>query len=199
MRGTRPGFGMAMSGLGVLALGVLTLGACGTASADLSGPTVTTDGSATASPGSRGGAGTVPQVVSPRGSRGPVFPLTLSRTGGIADYADTVVLEATGKVLVETRHVHGRVCQLAKPEREQLFSLLSTLRRDAGPEATEPGATVPATPESEVIRISLRDSRNELFDLTDPSLGSVSGLVGDLVSDVTLTSPSTVSCTTPPA
>lgn len=198
MRGMRPGLG--------IALAALTLGACGTASAgpdDATAAGPSTAATAVADP--RGGSGHQPRVASPRDARGPVFPLTLRRTGGIAGYADSVTLEATGRVLVETRQVHDRVCVLAEQERVRLFSLLSTLR-DTGPagpagsptpvetlepsDSTEPG-------ESDVIRISLTDSRNQHFDLSDPSLGSVSDLVGALVSDVTLTNPSTVTCETP--
>lgn len=198
MRGIRPGLGVAVV--------ALTLGACGTAGADLNDATISasaaTSGSASAVPGPRGGPAQQPQGALPLDSRGPVFPLTLRRTGGIAGYDDTVVLEPAGQVLVETRNVHGRVCVLAKPQREQLFSLLATLRQAgpadgpvASPEPTDPtGSGEPG--ESEVIRISLTDARNQLFDLTDPSLGAVSGLVGGLVSDVTLTSPLTVNCRT---
>lgn len=200
MRGMRPGLG--------IALAALTLGACGTASADLSDTTASGPGSAaTAVADPRGGPGQQPRVASPRDARGPVFPLTLRRTGGIAGYADSVTLEATGRVLVETRSVHDRVCVLPEQERVRLFSLLATLR-DAGPEepAGSPTPVEPLEPldpsdstepgESDVIRISLTDSRNQSFDLSDPSLGSVSDLVGALVSDVTLTSPSTVTCKT---
>lgn len=190
MRGIRPGLGVAMA--------ALTLGGCATAGADLNDTTTAaTSRSASATTGPRGGSAQQPQGALPRDARGPIFPLTLRRTGGIAGYDDTVVLEPTGQVLVETRLVHGRVCVLAKPQREQLFSLLSTLRQ-TGPTATPTAPIEPMEPsepgESEVIRISLTDARNQLFDLTDPSLGSVSGLVGGLVSDVTLTSPLTVSC-----
>lgn len=191
MRGIRPGLGMAMT--------ALALGACGTASATVSDPTTLGHRPSTAAAAPRGGAGQVPQEVSPRDSRGPVFPLTLRRTGGIADYADTVVLEATGRVRVETRQVHGRVCTLAKGQREQLFSLLSTLRGDGAGDAPSQTVVSGEPTEFDVIRISLTDARNQLFDLSDPSLGSVSGMVGGLVSDVALTSPSTVSCTTPQA
>lgn len=200
MRGMRPGLGVVMA--------ALVLGACGTAGADLNDTTTSARPAPTAptrsvgaAPAPRGGSAQQSQGALPLDSRGPVFPLTLRRTGGIAGYDDTVVLEPAGQVLVETRNVRGRICVLAKPQREELFSLLATLRQVGpadgpvtSPELTDAsGSGAPA--ESEVIRISLTDARNKLFDLTDPSLGSVSGLVGGLVSDVTLTSPLTVSCT----
>ena len=59
---------------------------------------------------------------------GPVFPLTLRRTGGVAGYDDTVILKADGTVLVTTRSIHGRECQLSGAQQKHLLSLLSTLR-----------------------------------------------------------------------
>jgi ABC-type amino acid transport substrate-binding protein len=180
MRGIKPGL--------CAALAALMLSACGTAAADVTRPT---------SPAVQGSTGptTAPDDASPRTTApdppGPTFPLTLRRTGGIAGFDDTVVLKATGEVLVDTRTVHGRVCVLRRAERRKLFALLETLRHGAGHPSTTPviGA--------DVIRVTLTDAHQHPFDLSDPSLGSVSTLVGALVSDVTLTAPATATCTTP--
>ncbi|GAB3052120.1 hypothetical protein GCM10027053_09890 [Intrasporangium mesophilum] len=134
-------------------------------------------------------------------STGPEFPLTLHRTGGIAGFDDRIVLEANGKVLVETRSVHGRVCTLERGQQRQLVSVLATLR--LGPPssdtpsddftAVDPGVA----PESDPITISVTDDKSRQIDLRDPSLGEIASLVGSLVSDVTLSVPATTRCTTP--
>jgi len=137
----------------------------------------------------------------PGSSYGPTFPLTLRRTGGIAGFDDQIVLEANGRVRVETRSVHGRVCTLGAPQQRQLVTLLATLRLapSTAPPPTD-GSTAldpDAVPESDPITISVTDDQARAIDLSDPSLGEVSGLVGILVSDVTLSAPATTRCTTP--
>ena len=186
------------------AIAALVVGGCG-AAAPAGGPGVGSDvGSGTA-----GGAATRPAQQrfgaggdsSVSASSGPTFPLRLRRTGGIAGYDDLIVLEADGRVRVDTRSVHGRVCTLTVPQQRQLLTLLATLR--LGPAVEPPGeAAPPAGPElteSEPITISVTDDRALELDLSDPSLGEVAGLVGSLVSDVTLSVPATTTCTTPPA
>lgn len=181
MRGIKPGL--------CAALAAFMLSACGTAAADGAPPTGPAAGDPTG-PATATGAGTPPGPTAPD-PPGPTFPLTLRRTGGIAGFDDTVVLKATGEVLVDTRSVHGRVCVLPRAQRRQLFALLETLRHGSGHSSTAP-VTGP-----DVIRVTLTDAHQHPFDLSDPSLGAVSGMVGALVSDVTLTVPSTVTCTTP--
>ena len=138
---------------------------------------------------------------------GPVFPLTLRRTGGVAGYDDTVILQADGTVLVTTRSIHGRECQLSGAQQKHLLSLLSTLRLvDATetPTAGGLGGTVDGSvPEgddettNDAIVIDITDHKLRPLDLSDPSLGEVAGLVGSLVADVTLSTPAATECTTP--
>jgi hypothetical protein len=133
---------------------------------------------------------------------GPQFPLTLRRTGGIAGFDDTIVLEASGTVIVDTRSVHGRVCTLSRAQQLQLVSVLATLRLGPVPTDDLPSgdftpADPGAAPESDPITISVTDHRARLIDLRDPSLGEIAGLVGQLVSDVTLSVPATTHCTSP--
>lgn len=138
---------------------------------------------------------------------GPVFPLTLRRTGGVAGYDDTVILKADGTVLVTTRSIHGRECQLSGAQQKHLLSLLSTLRLvDATetPAAGGLGGTVGGSaPEgddettNDAIVIDITDHKLRPLDLSDPSLGEVAGLVGSLVADVTLSTPAATECTTP--
>ena len=58
-------------------------------------------------------------------------------------------------------------------------------RRDS---LVEPGAVSP-DPVTDPITISVTDHQARRIDLSDPSLGEISGLVGTLVSDVTLSVP----------
>lgn len=176
-----------------LTVAALALSACGTATAGPAAPPTASrvQTTSTAAPGSA--PTSAPPDAQPGDSRGPVFPITLRRTGGIADFDDTVVLEASGRVLVETRTVHGRVCVLTEQRRDPLYGVLGTLRHG---EDERPGDSSTSADGNDVIRIRLTDAHGHPFDLTDPSLGSVSDLVGTLVSDVTLSSPATVACHT---
>ena len=137
---------------------------------------------------------------------GPVFPLTLRRTGGVAGYDDTVILQADGVVLVSTRTIHGRTCRLSGAQQKHLLSLLSTLRLvDATPTTTAGGTegslsgSAPGGDDlpNDAIVIDITDHKLRPLDLTDPSLGEVAGLVGSLVADVTLSTPAMTECTTP--
>lgn len=191
---------MGRTGLGVgLAVAALLVGGCGgAASGRAEGPSAPS--SSATSPPRRSGAGA---DTGSEASYGPQFPLTLRRTGGIAGFDDRVVLDANGRVHVETRSVHGRVCRLDPPLQRQLLSLLEALRLGAG---ASTGTSVPAdrpTPvdaqatESDPITISVTDDRARAVDLSDPSLGEIAGLVATLVGDVTLSVPATTSCTSP--
>ena len=182
------------------AIAALVVGGCGVA-APAGGPgdgSVTSGGAATSPAPQRFGAGGDSSVSS---SSGPVFPLRLRRTGGIAGYDDRIVLEADGRVRVDTRSVHGRVCTLTVPQQRQLVTLLATLR--LGPAVELPGEELAPSdaepPENDPITISVTDDQALELDLSDPSLGEVAGLVGSLVSDVTLSVPATTTCSTPTA
>ena len=94
----------------------------------------------------------------------------------------------------------------ALPQQRQLVTLLATLRlgprpatacrrrRDAWRRRVDPDAVT-----DDPITISVTDHQARRIDLSDPSLGEISGLVGTLVSDVTLSVPATTRCTTPAA
>jgi hypothetical protein len=83
-------------------------------------------------------------------------------------------------------------------------ALLATVRLGPRPiddlpsgDAT-PGQTSAVSPDpvTDPITISVTDHEARRIDLSDPSLGEISGLVGILVSDVTLSVPATTRCTT---
>ena len=148
-----------------------------------------------------GGAGTGADTVGPE--YGPQFPLTLRRTGGVAGFDDRIVLRADGKLLVDTRSVHGRVCTLGGAQLRQVVGALSTLRLGPWSLSATPTDAAPSDPSSvpasDPIIISVTDDRSRAVDLTDPSVGEVAGLVATLVADVTLTAPATTRCADAPS
>lgn len=142
---------------------------------------------------------------------GPVFPLTLHRTGGIAEYDDRVLLYADGSVLVETTTIHARECQLSEQQRTELLPLLGTLRLAGASQVPPPGQAGTGEPpttgapdtgdgeSNDAIAITVTDDEQRIIDLSAPSLGTVASLVSSLVSDVTLTSPALTTCRPPAA
>ncbi len=132
---------------------------------------------------------------------GPVFPLTLRRTGGIADFHDTVVLDDDGLVTVDTTSIVGRTCRLSAAQRGTLLVGLSTLRltgSHAAPSTTDdgPDPSPPADGDAptDPITVTVTDVNARPVDLTDPSLGQIAALVSALITDVTLTTPATTTC-----
>ncbi len=140
----------------------------------------------------------------------PVFPLTISRTGGIAAFNDTITLRSDGQVNVETRSVHARTCTLERQRQRDLVAALGTLHlgstgatgipdpvADGSDGIGVPGGTGAggAASDASQIIISVVDARDRSVDLSEPSLASVLTMVTSLVSDVTLSQPST-RCTT---
>ncbi|WP_323100277.1 hypothetical protein [Intrasporangium sp. YIM S08009] len=191
-----------------LAAAVLLLTGCGVDVPSTDGEFTTPPGhdATSASPGAAGtGTPTTGDATADAGAGpeyGPQFPLTLRRTGGVAGFDDRIVLRADGKLLVDTRSVHGRVCTLGGAQLHQIVGALSTLRLGPWSIGTTPtdgagdGATDPASiPASDPIIISVTDDRSRAVDLTDPSVGEVAGLVATLVADVTLSAPATTRCT----
>lgn len=178
---------------GVLAAATLAAGACGSSSP---APTASSPARTglVADGGPLGGyGGEAPGEQAPsQAVTGPTFPLTLRRTGGSAQFQDTIVLQGDGRLSVDSGAFTGRVCVLGGNERRELLAALSTLRLAGTPAApsspSEPGLSDP-------IRISVTDVHARPVELADPSLGAVAGMVAALVSDVTLTSPAMTRCT----
>lgn len=136
----------------------------------------------------------------------PVFPLTIRRTGGIAQFDDTITLRSDGRVNVETRSVHDRTCTLDRARQRELVAALGTLNLGAGSKGVpDPsadgsdgiGGTVGGDGSGDTSQIvfSVVDARGRSVDLGEPSLASVLTMITSLVSDVTLSQPAT-RCTT---
>jgi hypothetical protein len=129
------------------------------------------------------------------GLMGPTFPLTVRRTGGIADFHDTIMLRANGTLTVDSDEFAGRTCTLDGADRTSLVGALSTLQ------PTAPGADTPQSSDtnSNPIPLTISDARDRPFDISDPSLGEIRSSLSALVSDVTLLEPTSTKCTTPSA
>ncbi len=152
---------------------------------------------------------------------GPTFPMTLRRTGGIADFADRVVVSSDGTVTVDTRAMTGRTCTLAVPcahpaaRRADRAAGHSPAPTDAATDVPSDGSTGVADGdavragdapdvagssdpgEDAPITLSVTDDLARTFDLTDTSLAGVTDLLGSVVTNVTLTLPAGARCTTP--
>lgn len=188
---------MAVRGVVAVFACVLGLSACAVP-ADRPGPsgqvptaleavTTATEGSAAGAPGLEGTG---------RGRTGPTFPLTLRRTGGIADFHDTVVLTGNGTLSVDTDTIHGRTCQLDKATSNGLLVALSTLRL-AGPRPVPTDVPVSSDASSVPITVTVTDVHHRPVQLDDPSLGEIRSRVAALVGDVALSAPARTRCTTP--
>ncbi|MEO6998091.1 MAG: hypothetical protein ABI112_08410 [Terracoccus sp.] len=206
---------MGRLGLGAgLAIAALAISGCGSPSSPDTTPTISVTAShpASSTAPTRPHGGGPQSVESPDDGSlpSPVFPLIISRTGGIAEFSDTITLRADGRVNVETRSVHARTCTLDRQSQRDLVAALGTVSL-GGTGATgvpDPsadgsngvGGTVGtgasgAGGDTSQIVISVVDARGRSVDLGQPSLASVLTMVTSLVSDVTLSQPVT-RCTT---
>lgn len=204
---------MGRSGLGAgLAIAALAMSGCGLVSTPDATPSaeVTVDRPApTSSSAPTRAHGGGPQGVDPAddGSRTPLrpdFPLTIRRTGGIAEFTDTITLRADGRINVETRSVHERTCTLERQQQVVLVAALGTLDlggdsstgvsnppADGSPGIGGTGGSSGSGSDTSQIVITVVDARGRSVNLAEPSLASVLTMVTSLVSDVTLSQPST--------
>lgn len=150
---------------------VLALAACGSGG---SGPT----------PGGETGASTsVPSSPAtsspstPPRTAAAAFPLTVSRTGGIAGFHDVVVLQADGRLEVNSRG-HTSSCRL-KPE------VLKDILRAVGGvpwQRLAPADSRPKHPDDMVLLVA-SEGRRAPARLDDPLLGGLQQQLSDLVVD----------------
>ncbi len=148
---------------------VLALAACGSGSGGSGAPDGAT-GSPSSSPSP---SSSTPPPRTPTAA----FPLTVTRTGGIAGFHDTVVLQADGRLEVNSRG-HTSSCQL-KPE------VLKDILRAVGgvPWARlTPADSKPKHPDDMVLLVR-SDGRRAPARLDDPLLGGLQQQLSDLVVD----------------
>ena len=146
---------------------VLALAACGSGPAGSGAP-----GGAMGSPSSSPSSSTP----SPR-TPAAAFPLTVTRTGGIAGFHDTVVLQSDGRLVVNSRG-HTSSCRL-KPE------VLKDILRAVGGVPwgrLTPADSTPKHPDDMVLLVR-SDGRRAPARLDDPLLGGLQQQLSDLVVD----------------
>lgn len=181
-----------------LSVAMLALGGCGATvpvAGASSGPGASADSTTQDPPtAAAGGAPSLERLAAP--PTGPTFPLTVRRTGGIADFHDTIVIRANGTLKVDTKDVHDRTCTLDKATRNSLLVALSTLQLGAPASPTTP-VPEPSDTSSDPIMITVTDVHSRPVDIGDPSLGEIRSRLTALVGDVTLTVPAVTRCTNP--
>jgi hypothetical protein len=145
---------------------VLALAACGSG------------GSGTTAGGETGASTTATSSPStPHPTAAAAFPLTVSRTGGIAGFHDVVVLQADGRLEVNSRG-HTSSCRL-KPE------VLKDILRAVGGvpwERLTPADSRPKHPDDMVLLVA-SEGRRAPARLDDPLLGGLQQQLSDLVVD----------------
>lgn len=137
------------------------------------------------------------------GDRRVVFPLTVVRTGGIAGFDDHLVLEANGRVLVDSLSARGRVCSLTSPQQRLLtllaISPLSDVSTRSAPSSSV-GGSQPADDgeQSHPLVITVVDGQSRPIDLDHSSSAEAHDLLDALLGDVTLSNPTSTQCSTTP-
>ncbi len=138
------------------------------------------------------------------GARQVVFPLTVVRTGGVAGFDDHLVLEANGRMHVDSRSVRGRVCFLTTTQ-QRLLTLLAISPVDNVSTRSAPSTSVGGSQavgddeQSTPLVLTVVDGQSRLIDLDHSSSAEVHDLLDALLGDVTLSSPTSTRCTTTPA
>lgn len=115
---------------------------------------------------------------SPRAPRPSVFPLTISRTGGIAGFHDVLVVTADGLVSLTQRGKAPRQCLLTPEAARRLATAASTV---PWPRLT-PGSTGPAFPDDLVTMVG--SPAGGPVRLEDPLVGEAGPVFNELVNDL---------------
>ena len=107
-----------------------------------------------------------------------VFPLTITRTGGIAGFRDVLVVSRDGLVSVTRSGRKPRQCRLTAGVTQQLTTAVSSL---AWPTATP--ATTHATFPDDLVTTMAKPGADPLR-ADDPEAGPAGRLVLELVNDI---------------
>ena len=126
---------------------------------------------ADSSPTSALGSGSPP-------SYAEVFPVTITRTGGIAGFQDVLVVAAGGLVSVTDKSQQQRHCQLTPEAVERLTTVVSQV---PWPLIT-PASTQPAFPD-DMVSMVLSPAGGPVR-LEDPRVGAAGNVFQELVSDL---------------
>jgi len=110
-------------------------------------------------------------------SQPAVFPVTITRTGGIAGFQDVVVVADDGQVSVTRKGQQQRHCRLTPEAVEQLRTAASQV-----PWARTPASTQPAFPDDMVSMV--RSPAGGPVRLDDPKVGAGGKAFQELLSDL---------------
>jgi len=153
---------------------VALLAACGTASTP-SGPEAPSPGSSS--------TGT---------PAGPAFPLTIARSGGVAGFRDTVVVQADGTTTVTSRTGGPIACVIGPTDLVALSAQVMALV--TAPTPTAPGATPDHVVADAISTTMTAGSRNPYTSVEPPD--TTPPAVGRLLADVTGPGPAHQICRT---
>jgi len=119
-----------------------------------------------------------PTTPSDAQSQAQAFPLTITRTGGIAGFRDVLVVSRDGLVSVTRSGRKPRQCRLTAGVTQQLTTAVSSL---AWPTATP--ATTHATFPDDLVTTMAKPGADPLR-ADDPEAGPAGRLVLELVNDI---------------
>ncbi len=113
-------------------------------------------------------------------SQPAVFPVTITRTGGIAGFQDVVVVAGDGQVSVTRKGQQQRHCRLTPEAVERLRTAASQV-----PWARiTPASTQPAFPDDMVSMV--RSSAGGPVRLEDPRVGAAGKVFQELLTDLSV-------------
>lgn len=114
----------------------------------------------------------------PSMSQDAVFPLTITRVGGIAGFHDVLIVNEDGLVSVTQKGKAPRQCRLTPEAARRLAKAASTV---PWPRLT-PGSTGPAFPDDLVTMV--RSPAGGPVRLEDPLVGAAGRVFNELVNDL---------------
>ena len=121
-----------------------------------------------------GGSATTPSGQ----STGAVFPLTVSRTGGVAGFRDVLVVSASGLVSVARKGQQPRQCRLAPAVTRQLTAAAATVPWSR----ITPASTHASFPDDLVSTVA--SPAGGPVRLENPQAGAAGQLLLELLNDV---------------
>ena len=132
--------------------------------------------------GTSGTPGTSTASATPTDSRSPdraaVFPVTMTRTGGIAGFQDVVVVTRDGQVSLTSRGQERRQCRLTPEAADRLRTAASQV-----PWARlTPSSGRPSFPDDMVVMV--RSPAGGPVRLEDPKVGAAGRVFQELLNDV---------------
>jgi hypothetical protein len=125
-------------------------------------------------------AGATPPATTPTSQRQrAAFPLTITRTGGIAGFQDVLVVAGDGLVSVTRKGQKPRRCQLVPGAVERLTTAVSQVPWSR----ITPGSTHPSYPDDMVTTVQSRAGGP--VRLEDPHTGQAGQVFLELLNDLT--------------